>query len=156
MPCECFIIPRDVLQRFSEDVSLSEVVRKAAADTARLSVEIRRLRDQALALTSLSTLVGAPPTAVAATPTVTVYDCKHTQTLPGVPVPNPAGSADPTAARTFGETSEVARFYQQVFKRNSIDNHGMTMMSSIHYGVRFNNAMWNGSQMLYGDGDGSL
>ena len=32
----------------------------------------------------------------------------------------------------------------------------MTMMSSIHYGLKFNNAMWNGSQMLYGDGDGSL
>jgi len=32
----------------------------------------------------------------------------------------------------------------------------MTMMSSIHYDVNFNNAMWNGSQMLYGDGDGQL
>jgi hypothetical protein len=27
--------------------------------------------------------------------------------------------------------------------RNSIDNHGMTMMPSIHYGVQFNNAQWN-------------
>jgi Zn-dependent metalloprotease len=43
-----------------------------------------------------------------------------------------------------------------VFNRNSIDNAGMTMMSSVHYGNRFNNAMWNGSQMLYGDGDNSI
>ena len=27
--------------------------------------------------------------------------------------------------------------------RNSIENHGMTMMPSIHYGVQFNNAQWN-------------
>src|SRR5678816_1031186 len=32
----------------------------------------------------------------------------------------------------------------------------MTMISSIHYGVRYNNAFWNGSQMTYGDGDGSI
>lgn len=30
------------------------------------------------------------------------------------------------------------------------------MMASIHYGSKFNNAMWNGSQMIYGDGDGSI
>jgi Zn-dependent metalloprotease len=30
------------------------------------------------------------------------------------------------------------------------------MLSSIHYGDNFNNAMWTGSQMFYGDGDGSI
>ena len=156
MTCQCFIIPRDVLHRIAEDASFADVARKAAADTARLSTEIRRLRDQALALTSLAGLVGESIAEVAASPAVTVYDCKHRHTLPGVPVHNPAGSTDATAARTFSETSGVAKFYKQVFNRNSIDNAGMTMMSSIHYGVRFNNAMWNGSQMLYGDGDGSI
>jgi Zn-dependent metalloprotease len=28
----------------------------------------------------------------------------------------------------------------------------MTLVSSIHYGVRYDNAFWNGSQMTYGDG----
>jgi hypothetical protein len=64
--------------------------------------------------------------------------------------PTPGGSADPTAKRTFDETTKVAKFYKDVFGRNSIDNHGMTMMSAIHYGTDFNNAMWNGSQMIYG------
>ncbi len=32
----------------------------------------------------------------------------------------------------------------------------MTLMSSIHYGVRYDNAFWNGSQMTYGDGDGRV
>jgi len=29
-------------------------------------------------------------------------------------------------------------------------------MSSIHYGVRYDNAFWNGAQMTYGDGDGQV
>jgi Zn-dependent metalloprotease len=32
----------------------------------------------------------------------------------------------------------------------------MTLMSSIHYGVRYMNAFWDGSQMTYGDGDGKI
>ena len=93
---------------------------------------------------------------LAAAPSVTVYDCKHTQTLPGTPVPKPKTSSDGSVKRSFNQTSKVAKFYQQVFNRNSIDDHGMTMMSSVHFGVKYNNAMWNGSQMLYGDGDGSI
>jgi Zn-dependent metalloprotease len=50
----------------------------------------------------------------------------------------------------------VADFYKTVFGRNSIDNAGMTMSSSVHYGVAFNNAFWNGSRMTYGDGDDSI
>jgi Zn-dependent metalloprotease len=71
-------------------------------------------------------------------------------------VANPGTSSDATAKRTYIETSAVAEFYKKVFNRNSIDNAGMTMMSSVHYGVKFNNAMWNGSQMIYGDGDQAI
>ena len=89
-------------------------------------------------------------------PAVKVYDCKHHQTLPGTSVPNPGTSPDLTASRTFKETTAVANFYKQVFGRNSIDGVGMTMLSSIHYGTNYNNAMWNGAQMIYGDGDNQI
>jgi Zn-dependent metalloprotease len=154
--CTCFIVPRDVLTRISQDARLPPEIRRAAANTARIAHELRLLRIQALKLTSLSTMMEAPVGELAAAPTVTVYDCKHSQTLPGTPVANPGSSGDATAKRTFDETSKVADFYKEVFNRNSIDNAGMTMMSSVHYGNRFNNAMWNGSQMLYGDGDNSI
>lgn len=48
------------------------------------------------------------------------------------------------------------RFYNELFERNSLDNRGMTLISSVHYGNQENNAYWNGRQMLYGDGDGAL
>jgi len=156
MQCMCCIVPGDVLRRLSNDKKLTAASRKNNADTARVSEAIGKLRVQALALTGLTQSMGSHFSELAAAPLVTVYDCKQTQTLPGTPVASPQASGDPTAQRAFDQTTQVAAFYSQVFKRNSIDNAGMTMMSSIHYGEKFNNAMWNGSQMLYGDGDANL
>lgn len=156
MECMCFFVPKDVLDRLANDKKLSAELRQGAADSARVSDEVRKLRAQAGSFTNLTRALGGHLTELAATPKVTVYDCRHTQTLPGTPVPSPKKSKDKTAQRAFNETTGVAAFYKQVFKRNSIDNAGMTMMSSIHFGNNFNNAMWNGSQMLYGDGDGKL
>src|SRR5437660_4466368 len=154
--CTCCIVPRDVLTKISQDPRLPPEIRRAAANTVRIAHELRLLRLQALRLTSLSATIAAPAGAVAAAPAVTVYDCQHSQTLPGTPVSNPGNAGEATAKRAFDETSKVADFYKAVFNRNSIDNAGMTMMSSVHYGNRFNNAMWNGSQMVYGDGDNSI
>jgi len=156
MSCTCFIVPRAVLEKLAQDPELSAETRKAAGDTAKISHEIRMLRQQALALTSVTMALGAAPAELAAAPAITVYDCKHHQSLPGTFVPNAGSSSDPTAARTSKETTAVADFYKKIFNRNSIDNAGMTMVSSIHYGVNYNNAMWNGAQMLYGDGDNQI
>jgi bacillolysin len=46
-------------------------------------------------------------------------------------------------------------YYQAEFGRNSYDNKGAAIQSSVHYSSNYNNAFWNGSQMVYGDGDGS-
>jgi Zn-dependent metalloprotease len=32
----------------------------------------------------------------------------------------------------------------------------MKLVSSVHFDVAFNNAFWNGEQMVYGDGDGRI
>ncbi|MEE6450559.1 M4 family metallopeptidase [Gottfriedia acidiceleris] len=46
-------------------------------------------------------------------------------------------------------------YYKNVFNRNSYDNKGGALKSSVHYGRNYNNAFWNGTQMVYGDGDGT-
>lgn len=35
-----------------------------------------------------------------------------------------------------------------------MDDAGMPLISRVHYGVDYNNAFWDGTQMTYGDGDG--
>lgn len=155
--CICCIVPSDVLDRLARDKQLADGARRAAADTARVSQQMRLVRDEAGKLTHVATMRGdAALVQVAAKPKVAIYDCKQSQTLPGVPVAAPKNSADATAKRCFTETTGVADFYKKAFGRNSIDDAGMTLMSSIHYGRRFNNAMWTGTQMVYGDGDSSL
>ncbi|QHA92455.1 peptidase M4 family protein [Bacillus sp. N1-1] len=46
-------------------------------------------------------------------------------------------------------------YYKDVFNRDSYDGNGAPLESTVHYGRNYNNAFWNGSQMVYGDGDGS-
>lgn len=154
--CRCFIIPPEVFERFSRDKKLSAQEREGFANAARFEEEWRKVRtvQSKLAMFAHTTL---PSGLVAAgPPAITVYDCGHGTTVPGTPVTNPGSSPDPTAKRAFVETSAVADFYQKLFGRNSVDNAGKTLASSIHYSVGFNNAFWNGTQMTYGDGDGNI
>ncbi|WP_026696133.1 M4 family metallopeptidase [Peribacillus kribbensis] len=46
-------------------------------------------------------------------------------------------------------------YYKTTFGRNSYDGYGAALRSTVHYSSGYNNAFWNGSQMVYGDGDGS-
>ncbi|WP_186579888.1 M4 family metallopeptidase [Aquibacillus kalidii] len=46
-------------------------------------------------------------------------------------------------------------YYYNTFGRNSYDDNGSSLVSTVHYGQDYNNAFWNGSQMVYGDGDGT-
>jgi Zn-dependent metalloprotease len=153
MCIHCTIIPRKVLERLAADKSLSDVQRKSLLTTLKLDVEMRKLRQQAH---KISALGESAKSATATPPVIGVYDCNHTQSLPGSLIPNPASSTDPTVRQVFKVTGDVASFYRQIFARNSVDNAGMALNSSVHFGVNYNNAFWNGSQMTYGDGDGQI
>lgn len=52
----------------------------------------------------------------------------------------------------------VRNFFSKVFGRNSIDDTGLNLIGSLHYGEDFNNAFWDRQkkQMIFGDGDGIL
>ena len=45
-------------------------------------------------------------------------------------------------------------YFKNNFNRNSYNNAGAAIKSSVHFGSNYNNAFWNGVQMVYGDGDG--
>jgi neutral peptidase B len=61
---------------------------------------------------------------------------------------------DPAAISAHYNSDKVNKYYQVIHKRNSLDNKGMPIISTAHIGVKWNNAAWNGKQMMYGDGDG--
>jgi Zn-dependent metalloprotease len=88
----------------------------------------------------------------------TVYDAHHKTRLPGklVRTETAAPVADTAVNEAFDGAGATYDFYLQILHRNSIDGRGLGIDSSVHYSKSFNNAFWNGRQMVYGDGDGKL
>ncbi len=46
-------------------------------------------------------------------------------------------------------------YYKNTHGRNSYNGSNATITSTVHYASNYNNAFWNGAQMVYGDGDGT-
>jgi Zn-dependent metalloprotease len=63
---------------------------------------------------------------------------------------------DPAVNEAYDYAGLTYDFYKKLFGRNSLDDRGMTLISSVHLGSNYNNAFWNGEQMAYGDGDGVI
>lgn len=154
--CRCCIVPRKVLERFARDRRLSAAARRAFADAVHLENQWRRVRTEQGRLSRLARSVLPSGLRVPATPAIEVYSCGQGTALPGAHVTNPATSRDATVKRANAETTAVAVFYQTLFDRTSVDGAGKTLVSSVHYSAGYNNAFWNGTQMVYGDGDGDI
>jgi Zn-dependent metalloprotease len=86
-----------------------------------------------------------------------IYDAQHTGELPGILV-RAEGQDDVSDAavdEAYHFSGDAYDFYNEIFQRNSLDNEGMALISSVHP-IRRNNAFWTGTQMVYGDGDGYI
>lgn len=62
---------------------------------------------------------------------------------------------DKAAVDAHVNAGKVYDYYKKTFNRNSFDDKGAKLISSVHVGENWNNAAWNGIQMMYGDGDGT-
>lgn len=126
----------------------------------------RRLREIALRLLTLSSrirgrreILGRVRTALAGATTGgkhrTVYDAGHETDLPGKQVRDEADppSSDPAVNEAYDGLGATYDLYKEVFHRNSIDDRGMRLIASVHYGQDFDNAFFDGEQMVFGDGD---
>ncbi len=87
-----------------------------------------------------------------------VYDAKNGSNLPGTAVRkegDPA-NADVAVNEAYDGSGVTYDLYNDVFQRNSIDGNGMRLDSTVHYQKGYDNAFWDGEQMVYGDGDEDL
>jgi Zn-dependent metalloprotease len=87
-----------------------------------------------------------------------IYNARRQHVLPGKLVMNEKTkrSDDLEVNEAYDGSGATYDFFDEVFGRNSIDDRGMRLDSTVHYGLRFDNALWNGQQMIYGDGDGKI
>lgn len=95
-----------------------------------------------------------------------LFDSGKTDRLPGVLVRSEGQPpvADPAVNEAFDHAGATYDFYDAVFKRDSLDGEGLTLIGSVHLAeadgrgrfVPLDNAFWDGKQMAYGDGDGLI
>lgn len=84
-----------------------------------------------------------------------VFDAKNGSQLPGT-VARQEGDppvSDVAVNEAYDGSGVTYDMFFDVYGRNSIDNKGMRLDSTVHYQKGYDNAFWNGQQMVYGDGD---
>ncbi len=65
-------------------------------------------------------------------------------------------STDPAVNEAYDGSGVTYDLYFDIYGRNSIDNNGLKLDSTVHYQKGYDNAFWDGKQMVYGDGDEDL
>lgn len=81
-----------------------------------------------------------------------VYDAEGKETHPGKKArfEGDAATGKTDVDNVYDFTGIVREYFKTVHGKNSIDNKGMKMVSTVNYGDNFQNAFWNGKQMTYG------
>jgi Zn-dependent metalloprotease len=151
-PLHC-VVPPYVVDQLAQSPN-AEIRRRAM----ELSAEGAAARAVRLTLAGLPRMAAIP--SPAAGKHRQVYDLQHQgmNALPGKLARsegNPA-SADPAVNEAYNHSGTVYDFYKNVLGRNSLDDNGMALISSVHFRSNHNNAYWNGERMIYGDGDGQI
>jgi len=141
----CTILPPHILTKMTE----SNRHRERALRTIALTERARGRRS------ILGTMLGSVPTG---TLRRTIYDAQTSERLPGTFVrgEGDAETSDVAVTEAYKYSGNTYDFYKQILGRNSVDNNGLRLDSTVHYSQQYDNAFWDGRQMIYGDGDGEL
>jgi hypothetical protein len=152
------IIPPHILDALANNPNVPPEVQEAARKTIALA-EIDDFRNQRIAASA--TLLNTTQIIVTAGPAHKnrrVYNANHGTSLPGTLARSEgqAATADQSVNECYDGFGATFDLYYNIFGRNSIDNAGMDLVGTVHYDQSYNNAYWNGSQMVFGDGDGII
>ena len=139
---------------------LGEIIAKGSDNQRSRAMQTLSLSEQARgqrrALTDISHMLTAM--SASAEKTRTIYDAREGSTLPGTLVRKEGDPpvADPAANEAYDGCGFTYDLYKNFFGRNSLDGNGMHIDSTVHYQKGYDNAFWDGKQMVYGDGDEDL
>lgn len=150
----CSIIPPYLLRRLAR---LEEPQFSAAARAAKEALSHVR------SVLSARTLpVPAVPPALrqvrTGPPNRSIYDAGGSENLPGKLVRKEGEPAfgDQSADEAYDGLGHTHRLFADIFGRKSIDGEGLPLDATVHFGRLYDNAFWDGRQMVFGDGDGEV
>ncbi|MBN1416038.1 MAG: M4 family metallopeptidase [Bacteroidales bacterium] len=143
-------MPPHVIEKIIERGS--EKQKERAIKERQVSGQIRERRQARMRLRTASAVTGESGK------NRFVYDAKFGSDLPGILVRSEGNTAtgDRAADEAYEGAGQTYDLFYNIFGRNSIDDNGMKLISSVHYLQGYDNAFWDGEQMVYGDGDEDL
>ncbi|MBE1874383.1 protealysin inhibitor emfourin [Myceligenerans pegani] len=89
----------------------------------------------------------------------TIHTAGNTQTLPGEPVRDETDgspSGDLPVDEAWDGVRDTLDMLRDAFGRTSYDDAGARVSATVHYGQNYQNAFWDGRQLVFGDGDGQI
>jgi Zn-dependent metalloprotease len=164
MPCtdrrslHC-ILPPYILSRIVEHGSAEQS--RAALRGLLVDPTIRLVRASAAGPIDGAAARRRSAAAALATPAPrrTIRDAQGGMQAPGPIVRRQEGDApsgDPAVDEAYDGLGATFDLYWQAYRRNSIDDAGLPLDATVHYDQAYDNAFWDGKQMVFGDGDGDL
>jgi hypothetical protein len=144
MPCE--FVPPFLLRALGEH----PIVGTAAGQTLRIDARLRARRGVSGAAEHVESAAGQSLRVI--------HTAANTEELPGQPVRSdgdpPRGDA--AVDEAFESAGQVLGLFAGKFDRRSVDGEGTTLSVTVHYGENYDNAFWDGRQLVFGDGDGVI
>ncbi len=146
----CQIIPPYLLEKLASSHPDPDTC-ECSSHTLEVDDRLRTRRvQQAAALVA--------PTVAASEGPFSVHDAKHGTELPGVLVrragDRPTG--DVAVDEAYAGVEATLAMFAEVYGRSSYDGQGAPVVSTVHYEKGYDNAFWDGTQLVFGDGDGQV
>jgi Zn-dependent metalloprotease len=87
-----------------------------------------------------------------------IYDAQGAEALPGILVltEGEPGTDDASISEAYDGLGSTFALFWEVFARDSIDDRSAPLDATVHYGNHYDNAFWDGTRMVFGDGDGEI
>ena len=147
------ILPPHILREVARRGSAAQ--RNAALNTLALDAthRMQRATMQLLAAAPRQVVTGAAPHVRR-----TIYTAGNQETKPGqlVRSEGQAAVADQSVNEAYDGLGHTFDFYLEIYQRNSIDGQGLPLNAIVHYGQDYDNAFWDGQEMVFGDGDKTI
>ena len=148
------ILPPHILREIAKNTKDNEL-RSKALNTLALDQTSRasRTNQQFMGGTVMRTMMAGTPTVQR-----TIFTASESNDLPGelVRSEGAAKTGDAATDEAYDGLGGTFDFYDKILQRNSIDDQGMPLKATVHFDKDYDNAFWNGEQMVFGDGDGAL
>jgi Zn-dependent metalloprotease len=87
-----------------------------------------------------------------------ISDAAGSEDLPGTKIRSEGDppATDETVNEAYDKLGSVFKYYLDIHGRNALDGAGGPLLATVHYSQNYDNAFWDGTQMVFGDGDGSI